>query len=59
MGGVDLLEIFDRSVTQYRPTIQKWYWPLFLNFVEPITVVVWRLHVMAKCCATQDLLGFA
>ena len=37
MGGVDLL---DRFTSQYRPTIQakKWYWPLFVNCIEMLTV---------------------
>ena len=37
MKGVDLL---DRFISQYRPTIQgkKWFWPLFLNCVQTITV---------------------
>ena len=44
MGGVDLL---DRFISQYRPTVQakKWYWPLFVNCIEMLTVAAWRLHV--------------
>ena len=44
MGGVDLL---DRFISQYRPTIQvkKWYWQLFVNYIETLTAAVWRLHV--------------
>ena len=44
MGGVDLL---DRFINQYRPTIQakKWYWPLFVHCIEMLTVAAWRLHV--------------
>ena len=45
MGGVDLL---DRFISQYKPTIQakKWHWPLFVNCVEMLTVALWRLNVI-------------
>ena len=48
IGGVDLL---DRFISQYRPTIQakKWYWPLFVNCIEMLTVAAWRLHVSLLC----------
>ena len=57
MGGVDLL---DRFISQYRPTIQekKWYWPLFLNWVQMITVTAWRLHVAVQISTRLDLLDF-
>ena len=47
MEGVDLL---DRFISQYRPTIQgkKWYWPLFLNCVQMITVAAWRFQVAVQ-----------
>ena len=57
MGGIDLLE---RFISQYRPTIQgkKWYWPLFFNFVQMITVAVWRLHVAVQISPCLGLLDF-
>ena len=44
MGGVDLV---DRFISQYRPTIQTKmrYWSLFVNCGEMLTVAAWRLHV--------------
>ena len=44
MGGVDLL---DRLISQYIPTIQakKWYWPLSVNCTEMLIVAAWRLDV--------------
>jgi hypothetical protein len=43
MGGVDLL---DRLLSAYRPTIQgkKWWWPLFVNVVNMSVVAAWRLY---------------
>ena len=57
MGGVDLL---DRFISQYRPSIQakKWYWPLFLNCIEMLTVAAWRLHVTVQGSPHLDLLDF-
>lgn len=57
MGGVDLL---DRFLSQYRPTIQgkKWYWPLFLNCIGLISVAAWRLHVAVETTDKLDLLAF-
>ena len=57
MGGVDLL---DRFISQYRPTIQakKWYWQLFINCIEMLTAAVWRLHVTLKTSPRLDLLEF-
>ena len=57
MAGVNLL---DRFISQYRPTIQgkKWHWPLFLNCVQMITVAAWRLHVAVQISPHLDLLDF-
>ena len=57
MGGVDLR---DRFISQYRPSIQakKWYWPLFLNCIEMLTVAAWRLHVTVQGSPHLDLLDF-
>ena len=57
MGGVDLL---DRFISQYQPSIQakKWYWPLFLNCIEMLTVAAWRLHVTVQGSPHLDLLDF-
>ena len=57
MGGVDLL---DRFISQYRPTIQakKWYWPLFVNCIEMLTVAAWRLHVTVGTSPRLDFLEF-
>ena len=57
MGGVDLL---DRFISQYWPTIQgkKWYWPLFLNCEQMIAVAAWRLHVAVQISPRLDLLDF-
>lgn len=57
MGGVDLL---DRFISMYRPTIQgkKWYWPLFLNCISMVTVAAWRLHVHVNENSSLDLLEF-
>ena len=57
MGGVDLL---DRFINQYRPTIQakKWYWPLFVNCIEMLTVAAWRLHVTVRTSPHKDFLDF-
>ena len=55
MRGVDLI---DRLMSQYRPTIQakKWYWPLFFNCIEMLTVVAWRLHVTLETFPCLDFL---
>ena len=57
MGGVDLL---DRFISQYRPAIQakKWYWPLFVNRIEMLTVAAWRVHVTVQGSLHLDLLEF-
>ena len=57
MGGVDLL---DRFISQYQPSIQakKWYWPLFLNCIEMLTVAAWSLHVTVQGSLHLDLLDF-
>ena len=57
MGDVDLL---DRFISQYRPTIQakKWYWPLYVNCMEMLTVAAWRLHVTVGTSPRLDFLEF-
>ena len=57
MVGADLL---DRFISQYRPTIQakKWYWPLFINCIEMLTVAAWRLHVTVRTSPHLDFLDF-
>ena len=57
MGGVDLL---DKFISQYRPTIQakKWYWPLFVNCIEMLTVAAWRLHVTVQASPRLEFLEF-
>ena len=57
MGGVDLL---NRFISQYRPTFQakKWYWPLFVNCIEMLTVAAWRLHVNFETSSRLDFLEF-
>ena len=43
MGGVDL---FDRALSDYRPSImgKKWYWTLFVNALNISVVFTWRLY---------------
>ena len=43
MGGVDLM---DRLLESYRPTIRgkKWYWTLFVNFLNVTVVAAWRIY---------------
>jgi len=43
MGGVDL---FDRLLSSYRPTIRgkKWWWPLFVHAINVTVVAAWRIH---------------
>lgn len=43
MGGVDMLDNF---VAKYRITIKgkKWWWPLFINFVDVALCNAWSLH---------------
>ena len=57
MGGVDLL---DRFISQFRPTIQakKWYWQLFVNCIETLTAAVWSLHVTLETSPRLDFLEF-
>ena len=57
MGGVDLL---DRFISQYRPTIQtkKRYWSLFVNCIEMLTVAARRLHVTVGTSPCLDFLEF-
>ncbi|XP_003378737.1 putative piggyBac transposable element-derived protein 2 [Trichinella spiralis] len=47
VGGVDYL---DRLAAAYRPTIRskKCYWPLFINAVNIVTVVAWRIHCFVE-----------
>ncbi|XP_003376143.1 putative piggyBac transposable element-derived protein 3 [Trichinella spiralis] len=47
MGGVNLL---DRLAAAYRPTIrnEKWYWPLFINAVNIVTVAAWWIHCFVE-----------
>ena len=56
-GGVELLH---RFISQYQPTIQgkKWYWLLFLNCVQMMTVAAWRLHVAVQISPRLNLLDF-
>ena len=55
MEGVDLL---DKFISQYRPTIQakKWYWPLFVTCIEMLTMAAWRLHVTVGTSPRLDFL---
>ena len=57
MGGVDLL---DKFISQYRPTIQakKWYWQLFVNYIETLTAAVRRLHVTLETFPRLNFLEF-
>ena len=57
MGGVDLL---DRFISQYGPTIQakKWCWQLFVNCLEMLTMAAWRLHVTVQTLPHLDFLDF-
>jgi len=43
MGGVDMLDNF---VAKYRITLKgkKWWWPLFINFVDVALCNAWNLH---------------
>jgi DNA excision repair protein ERCC-6 len=43
MGGVDLLDNF---VAKYRIAVKgkKWWWPLFINYVDVALANAWRLH---------------
>ena len=43
MGGVDLM---DRLLESYRPTIRgkKYYWTLFINFLNVTVVAAWRIY---------------
>ena len=36
----------DRLLEAYRPTIRakKWYWPLFVNFLNTTVVTAWKIH---------------
>jgi len=44
--GMDGLDLMDRLLAAYRPTIRgkKWWWPLFLNVVNVSVVAAWRIH---------------
>ena len=57
MGGVDLLNKF---ISQNRLTFQakKWYWPLFVNCIEMLTVAAWRLHLTFETSPRLDFLEF-
>ena len=57
MGGVDLL---DRLICPCRPAIQanKWYWSLFANCIEVLTVAAWRLYVNVGTSPCLDFLEF-
>ena len=48
------------GVSQYRAIIQakKWYWPLFVNCIEMLTMGVWRLHVTVQTSPHLDFLDF-
>lgn len=43
MGGVDLLDNF---VAKYRIAVKgkKWWWPLFINYIDLALANAWRLH---------------
>ena len=43
MGGVDLLDSF---VAQYRIAVKgkKWWWPIFVNYVDVALCNAWRMH---------------
>ena len=55
--GVDLL---DRFISQYRPTIQakQWYWLLFVNCIEMLAVAPWRLHVTLGTSPRSEFFEF-
>ena len=57
MGGADLL---DRFISQYRPTIngKKWYWPLFLNCLQMLSIAFWRIHCAVSQKKQLDILDF-
>ena len=57
MGGIDLL---DRFISQYRPTIQakKWHWPLFVNCIEMLTVAALKLHATVGASSRLHFLEF-
>ena len=55
MEDVNLLDWF---IIQYRPTIpaRKWYWPLFVDCTEMLTVAAWRLYVTVGTSLRLDFL---
>ena len=57
MGGVDLL---DRFISQYRPTIQakKYYWSLFVNCIEMLKWLRGGLHVTVGTSTRLEFLEF-
>ena len=57
MSGVDFLDCF---ISQYRPNIiaKKWYHPPFLNSINTICIVGWRLQVILQCDPQKDHLDF-
>ena len=57
MGGVDLLDNF---VAKYRVAIKgkKWWWPLFVNYVDVSLCNAWLLYRRVHQDKTMDLLEF-
>lgn len=53
MGGVDL---FDRALADYRPTIRgkKWYWPLLINAINIAVVYCWRIYQITTNCESRQ-----
>lgn len=45
MGGVD---VFDRLLGQYRPSIRgkKWWWPLFIHAINVSVVAAWKIFLV-------------
>jgi hypothetical protein len=57
MGGVDLLDNF---VAKYRVAVKgkKWWWPLFVNFIDVSLSNAWLLHRRVHHDKQMDLLEF-
>ena len=57
MGGVDLLDNF---VAKYRVAVKgkKWWWPLFVNFIDVSLSNAWLLHRRVHRDMQMDLLEF-
>jgi len=55
IGGVDTM---DRLLESYRPSVNKWWWSLFVNILNVSVLASWRLYQKANPSSSLSHLEF-